>query len=266
MINLHARAGLNRALAPVGRTLAGWGVSPNAVTVVGTVGVVGGALGFYPRGDFLTGTIVITCFVFSDMLDGAIARARGSTGVFGAFLDSTLDRMGDAAVFGGLVLWFAGGGHSLLMAGVALYDLVAGSLTSYIKARAESLRLSCNVGLAERSERLLAILIATGFTGIFGVPALQVVVLWVLAGAMTVTVIQRLVEVRRQARAALAAAGDGGLAAPLAPAAPTAPAGRPGPPGTTEPAESPAATAPAPAAGGVPARSAPPPSERPVTR
>jgi CDP-diacylglycerol--glycerol-3-phosphate 3-phosphatidyltransferase len=90
----------------------------------------------------------------------------------------------------------------MVMAGVALFDLVAGALTPYIKARAEGLGLSCNVGLMERSERLLAILIATGFTGIFAVPALQVVVLWVLAAGTTVTVGQRLVEVRRQARRA----------------------------------------------------------------
>jgi CDP-diacylglycerol--glycerol-3-phosphate 3-phosphatidyltransferase len=219
MLNLHVRPSLNRLLAPAGRGLARLGVTPNAVTIVGTVGVVGGALGFYPRGDFLTGSIVITVFVFCDMLDGAVARARGAFGPFGAFLDSTLDRFGDAAIFGALAMWYAGGGHSRLMAAVALYDLVAAFVTSYAKARAESLDLSCNVGLVERSERLLAILVATGFTGIFGVPALEVVVLWVLAGAMTVTVAQRVVEVHRQA--VRAGPARPGTAAPPAPSPPS---------------------------------------------
>jgi len=169
------------------------------VTVVGTLGVVGGALGFYPRGSFTVGSFVISAFVLSDLLDGAIARAGGRSGPWGAFLDSTLDRFGDAAVFGGLVLWFAGGGHSFLMAGVTLYDLAAAAITSYIKARAEGLGLTCNVGLVERSERLIAILVATGFTGMLGLPALQVVVLWILAAGMTITIGQRLVEVHRQA-------------------------------------------------------------------
>lgn len=201
MLNVRVRPAVNRSLEPAGRWLARLGATPDAITVVGTLGVVGGALGFYPRGSFLWGTVVITCFVFSDMLDGAVARARGGSGRWGAFLDSTSDRFGDAAVFGALVLWFAGGGRSTVMAGVCLYDLVAASMTSYVKARAEGLGLTCNVGLVERSERLLAVLVATGFTGIFQLPTLQVVVLWLLAVGMTLTVVQRLVAVRRQVAA-----------------------------------------------------------------
>lgn len=200
MLSIHARPAINRVLDPVGRRLARMGVSADAITIVGTVGVVGGALGFYPRGQFTVGTLVITAFVFSDMLDGAVARARGGSGPWGAFLDSTMDRFGDAAIFATLALWFAGRGHSYLLAALAIYDLVTGSLTSYIKARAEGLGLSCNVGLAERGERLLTILVATGLAGIFGVPVLIPVALWALAAATTVTVGQRLVEVRRQAR------------------------------------------------------------------
>jgi CDP-diacylglycerol--glycerol-3-phosphate 3-phosphatidyltransferase len=203
------RPGLNRALTPVGRKLAGLGITADQVSLVGTLGVVGGALGFYPRGRFLWGTVFITCFVFGDTLDGAVARARGTSGKWGSFLDSTLDRMGDAAIFGSLALWFAGGGHSFVMAGVAIYDLAAAQLTSYVKARAEGLGMRCDVGLVERPERLLAILIATGFTGILGVPALQVWVLWALAGAMTATVVQRVVVVRREANRAAATVPEG---------------------------------------------------------
>jgi CDP-diacylglycerol---glycerol-3-phosphate 3-phosphatidyltransferase len=200
MLGIHARPQLNRVVEPVARWLAGRGVTPDVLTVVGTIGVAGGALGFYPRGQFLVGTLVITAFVFSDMLDGAVARVRGSSGPWGAFLDSTLDRIGDGAIFGALALWYAGRGNDLTLCAVALYDLVAGAVTSYAKARAESLGLTCNVGIAERGERLIAVLALTGFSGIFGVPVLRAVALWGLAAATTITVVQRIIEVRRQSR------------------------------------------------------------------
>ncbi|MFL6136865.1 MAG: phosphatidylinositol phosphate synthase [Frankiaceae bacterium] len=205
MLSLNFRPQVARVVDPAARRLAGWGVSPDLVTVAGTAGVCGGALGFYPRGSFFLGTVVITCFVFSDMLDGAVARVTGRTGPWGAFLDSTLDRFGDAAVFGGLALWYAGRGDDLVLCAVALYDLVAGSITSYVKARAEGLGLRCDVGFAERSERLIIILVLTGLSGIFGADWLRIGALWFLAAATTFTVGQRLVEVRRQARLAMGA-------------------------------------------------------------
>ena len=88
-------------LAPVVNLLLRLGVSPDTVTLVGTLGVAAGALAFYPRGELLVGTLVITAFVFSDMVDGAMARKSGRTSTFGSFWDSTLDRIGDAAIFGG---------------------------------------------------------------------------------------------------------------------------------------------------------------------
>ncbi|MBV9097426.1 MAG: CDP-alcohol phosphatidyltransferase family protein, partial [Frankiaceae bacterium] len=94
MLGIHARPQINKVTEPVARTLVRWGVTPDALTIVGTIGVAGGALGFYPRGHFFVGTLVITAFVFSDMLDGAVARVRGTSGPWGAFLDSTLDRVG----------------------------------------------------------------------------------------------------------------------------------------------------------------------------
>jgi CDP-diacylglycerol--glycerol-3-phosphate 3-phosphatidyltransferase len=200
MLGIHARPQINRAVEPVARRLAAIGITPDALTIIGTVGVAGGALGFYPRGHFFLGTIVITAFVFSDMLDGAVARVTGTSGPWGAFLDSTLDRIGDGAVFGALALWYAGDGHSQTLCAVALYDLVAGVVTSYAKARAESLGMTANVGIAERSERLIVILAFTGLSGLFSVPVLRSIALWGLAAATTVTVAQRIVEVRRQSR------------------------------------------------------------------
>ena len=191
MLGIHARPQVSKVTEPVARRL---------VVIVGTLGVSAGALAFYPRGIFFVGTLVITAFVFSDMLDGAVARVSGRTGKWGAFLDSTLDRVGDGAIFGALALWYAGDGNSITLCAVALYDLVAGSVTSYAKARAESLGLTCNVGIAERSERLLGILIPTGLSGLFDLPILRTIALWALAVATTITVFQRLVEVRRQTR------------------------------------------------------------------
>src|SRR3954447_18791001 len=202
MLGIHGRPQIGKVTEPLARRLVAMGVTPDALTIVGTIGVAGGALGFYPRGKFFLGTLVITAFVFSDLLDGAVARVRGTTGAWGAFLDSTCDRIGDGAVFGALALWYAGDGNSITLCAVALYDLVAGVVTSYAKARAESLGLTCNVGIAERSERLIAILVLTGLSGLFDVPELRTVALWGLAGATTVTVVQRMVEVRRQTRPA----------------------------------------------------------------
>src|SRR4051794_2221308 len=188
MLGIHARPQINRVIEPIARRLAAMGVTPDALTVVGTIGVAGGALGFYPRGKFFVGTLVITAFVFSDMLDGAVARVRGTTGRWGAFLDSTLDRIGDGAVFGALALWYAGDGDSTTLCAVAIYDLVLGAVTSYAKARAESLGVTANVGIAERSERLIAILVLTGLSGLFDLPVLRSIGLWGVGCAPTIPV------------------------------------------------------------------------------
>lgn len=195
------RAFWTRLLTPLAGYFLRIGVSPDVITLVGTVGVVAGALVFFPRGQLLTGVLVITAFVFSDLLDGTMARMAGTSSSWGAFLDSTLDRLGDAAIFGGLVLYFAGPGDSDLLAALALYCLVMGSVTSYARARAESLGMEAKVGLAERADRLVAILVMTGLSAIFGVPQLIPVTLAVLAIASTITVVQRILTVRSQAQA-----------------------------------------------------------------
>jgi CDP-diacylglycerol---glycerol-3-phosphate 3-phosphatidyltransferase len=189
---------LSRVLTPAGHALARTGVTPNVITVIGTVGVVGGSLGFYPRGELFWGTIVCTIFVLFDMLDGAVARVTGGGTTWGAFLDSTLDRVADAAIFSGLILWLAGGGDDLPFAGLALFCLVSGALVSYAKARAEGLGLRCDVGIAERGERVLVVLVAIGLDGL-NVPYALAIGLWLLAAASAVTVVQRITEVRRQA-------------------------------------------------------------------
>ncbi len=187
---------------PIGDLLLRLGVSPDAVTLVGTLGVSAGALVFFPQGELLVGVLVITAFVFSDLIDGYMARASGRTSRFGAFFDSTLDRIGDGAIFGGLVLYFAGPGDSRLYLCVALYCLVAGSVTSYARARAESLGMTAKGGIAERADRLVATLFMVGLDGLLDLPVLTEIVLWAMAVASTVTVVQRILMVRKQALAA----------------------------------------------------------------
>ncbi len=201
-------------LAPFVRLFIRLGISPDVVTLVGTLGVAAGALVFFPQGMLLTGVLVITAFVFSDLIDGQMARTVGRSSRFGAFWDSTLDRIGDGAVFGGLVLFFAGPGDSTLYTAVALYCLVMGSVTSYARARAESLGMDAKGGLAERADRLVLILVATGLGAIFDVPFLMYAALWILVFANTYTVVFRVLKVRRQALAldAEAATGDSSAA------------------------------------------------------
>jgi CDP-diacylglycerol--glycerol-3-phosphate 3-phosphatidyltransferase len=189
-------------LAPIVNLLIRLKVSPDVVTLIGTVGVCVGALAFFPRGHLLGGVIFITCFVFSDLIDGAMARKTGRSSPFGAFLDSTLDRVADAAIFGGLALYFAGPGDSRLYLWLSLVCLVMGAVTSYARARAESLGYDAKVGIAERADRLVAILVMTGLGAIFDLPILMYITLWALAVASTVTVGQRIWVVRKQALAA----------------------------------------------------------------
>jgi CDP-diacylglycerol--glycerol-3-phosphate 3-phosphatidyltransferase len=207
MLNV-LRPVLDRVMIPAGRALARTPLTPNVLTLIGTLGVSAGALSLFPAGELFAGTMVCWFFVTADMLDGTLARIKGTSGPWGAFLDSTLDRIADASVFGGLALWFMFGGHSRLMAGVTLYCLVSGTLVSYAKARAEGLGYRCDVGIAERTERLLIALVAAGLSGL-GVRYVLVIGLWALAVLSTVTFGQRVLAVRRTISAGQAAEASG---------------------------------------------------------
>jgi CDP-diacylglycerol---glycerol-3-phosphate 3-phosphatidyltransferase len=198
MLNV-LRPAMTRLLTPVGAILARTPITPNVVTIIGTVGVVGGALGLFPIGELFPGALTCTIFVFLDMLDGVLARMKGTSGRWGAFLDSTMDRIADAAIFSGLVVWFMLGGHDPLLAGLSLFCLVIGMLVSYAKARAEGLGLRCDVGLIERPERMLISLVAVGVSGL-GVPYILNVGLWALAAGSAFTFGQRVRAVYQAAK------------------------------------------------------------------
>ena len=199
IFRVSARAGVAHVVEPVARGLLRLGVSPNTVTVAGTVGVLVGALGFVARGHLLVGALVIGFFVVTDMLDGAMARLGAGSTRFGAFLDSSMDRVADGAIFGAVAFWLATQQDRWGMV-AALLCLVAGQVVSYVKARAEGLGMTCDVGLVERPERLIMIGVGGLITGGFGVPWGLTAVLWMLAALSVVTVGQRVHHVYRQSQ------------------------------------------------------------------
>lgn len=183
-------------IEPPARGLLRLGVSPDAVTVVGTLLSVTISIVCFTTGRLVLGVVLLAVVLFSDLLDGTMARLAGRSGPWGNFLDATLDRVADGAVFGSLAIYAASIGQ-LWIAGGAIAALVTGQVTSYAKARAEAVGATANVGIAERAERL-------GLAGI-GVVAAAAgwvaglgVVMWVIAALGLVTIGQRIVVVRRQ--------------------------------------------------------------------
>jgi len=202
VLNKYARGFFTALFTPLASWLIRHRVSPDAVTIIGTLGVMIGGLVFYPLGQLFWGTIFIVLFVFSDVIDGIMARQQERKGKWGAFLDSTLDRFADGALFAGVSIWFFTGGGNDAIGIAALICLVLGMLVSYIRAKAESLGFNANVGLAERAERLVFLLTATGLVGL-GIPEpVLLVVLIALCLASCVTIAQRMGTVRRQSAAA----------------------------------------------------------------
>ena len=193
------RPGFARLFTPVVQALARTPVTPNMITVIGTVGVSASALALFPIGWLFPGAAIATFFVFTDMLDGQLARLKGSSGRWGAFLDSTMDRVGDAAVFGGITIWFIRNPADHVLAVVSLFCLACGMCVSYVKARAQSLGLKCDVGLIERPERLLIGLTSIGLSGL-GVPYILPIGMWALAAGSLYTFYQRMRVVYQEAK------------------------------------------------------------------
>jgi CDP-diacylglycerol---glycerol-3-phosphate 3-phosphatidyltransferase len=186
-----------RLFNPIGQALARTPITPDMITVAGTVGVSASCLALFPIGWLFPGAAIATFFVFTDMLDGLLARMKGSSGPWGAFLDSAMDRIGDAAVFGGITIWFIRVDH--LLAVVSLFCLACGLCVSYVKARAQSLGLNADVGLIERPERILIGLTSIGLSGL-GVPYVLPIGMWALASGSAITLGQRMHAVYKDAK------------------------------------------------------------------
>ena len=180
-----------RLTDPVVLRLARLGVSPNHVTLLGFAGNVGaGALA--ARGEFLTAGVLSLIASGLDLLDGALARATGRASAFGAVLDSTLDRLSEAAVLGGLAFYFAqrNSREEVMLCFIAM---VGSLLVSYVRSRAENFGLDLREGLFTRPERVLVLSL--------GLMIDQTrIALWILAVVAAITALQRLYVVRDRFR------------------------------------------------------------------
>ena len=195
MISASIKAPVTRVVTPLCRWLLSIGVTANLLSAIGGLGSSISAIAFFSHGNYFWGMIVTLFFILFDLLDGTLARMSDSGGSkWGALLDSTLDRISDAAVLGSII-FFLMKTHDRLVP-VLLVALVAGGLVSYIKARAEGLGIECNGGLAERTDRLIIIFLALGLAGI-GVSYALAIGVWVLAVASVYTVCERLLIVYR---------------------------------------------------------------------
>jgi len=179
-----------RMISPAARGMLRIGLTPNSVTTIGAIGVIATSLIAYPNGHLFGGTVAICCLALSDLFDGTMARlsAQGPS-KWGGFLDSTIDRVTDSAIAMGLLIYLARKDDPLSY--LLLVSIVAGFLVSYIRAKAESLQIECKGGFAERTERLVILLTAIGFTGL-GVSYILAIGVWALALASVFTVLQRM--------------------------------------------------------------------------
>jgi len=194
MLSASLKPAVTRAINPIARGALAIGLTPNAVTFIGALGLVTSALYFYPKGDFFIGTLVISFFALSDLFDGAMARiSHKGASAWGGFLDSTIDRITDSAILVGLTLYLVNADDPLIA--VVIGALVFGSLVPYIRAKAESMQISCSGGIAERTERLIISLTAIGLEGL-GVPHALAIGIWLLLVLAVVTVIQRILIVK----------------------------------------------------------------------
>jgi len=198
MISGALKPAVTRLINPVAGFALRIGLTPNSVTLLGALGLITSAIYFYSSERYFVGTLVITFFALSDLFDGAMARiSEKGASAWGGFLDSTIDRATDSAIVISLALPLIRNEDSLSL--MALIALVTGILIPYIRAKAESFYIPCDVGVAERTERLIIILVAAGFHGL-GVPYILAVGFWLLALLGVLTVIQRLLVVRKGLR------------------------------------------------------------------
>ncbi|MBC2643977.1 MULTISPECIES: phosphatidylinositol phosphate synthase [unclassified Rhodococcus (in: high G+C Gram-positive bacteria)] len=196
MLSFFGRASVSKVTAPLGKALVKTGLTPDSVTVIGTVATVAGAVTLFPSGHLFWGAMFIWLFVMFDMLDGAMARARGGGTRYGAVLDATCDRVADGAIFAGLAWWAVYHENSKPLLIATLLCLVTSQVISYAKARAEASGLSADGGLIERPDRLIIVLVGAGVTGL-GVPWAVHVAMWLLSVGSVITVFQRVLAVRR---------------------------------------------------------------------
>ncbi|WEV42633.1 CDP-alcohol phosphatidyltransferase family protein [Bifidobacterium sp. ESL0682] len=209
------RPPFKRLIAPLAKLLVAMGFTANAVTIVGAIGTIIVAIATGITGWLIPGSILMAILAAFDSLDGSVAALTTGGTKFGAFLDSTLDRIADWAVLFAVVLYFLlHGGMSIASGsidmddiigwigiGASMYAMMTSFVTSYARARAESVGYEAKNGIATRSDRLVIILVGMLLTGIIGDVRWLMAFIVILAILGTITVFQRIFEVRRQMKA-----------------------------------------------------------------
>ena len=195
MLSAILRKPVSRVVDPVAVFLLRIGITPNGMTFFGSLGTSAMALWLWPQGEYFWGTMGVIAFIFSDLLDGTMARISKKSSLWGAFFDSTIDRVVDVALIGALLLSLLKTDDRLAL--VAFAALIGGFLVSYVKARAQALGLECDGGFAERAERVIILLTAVGFAGL-GVPYILAIGIWILAISSLATFVFRVYQVWKQ--------------------------------------------------------------------
>ena len=196
--NANARRSIARFIDPMARSLLRLKVTPDGISWFGCGATILISAGFLAQGRFLIGAILFGVFGLIDLLDGTMARMLGTSGPWGAFLDSTLDRISDSAVICALIYFYVHTDveYADLAVVAGIISLVMSLLTSYARAKAESLDAKCTVGIAERAERNIIIWIALVISGL--VTDVTPYALAFLAVVSSITVVQRIIFVRKQ--------------------------------------------------------------------
>jgi CDP-diacylglycerol--glycerol-3-phosphate 3-phosphatidyltransferase len=195
MLSAILRKPVARVVDPVAIFLLRIGITPNGMTFFGSLGTSAMALWLWPQGEYFWGTMGVIAFIFSDLLDGTMARISKKSSQWGAFFDSTIDRVVDVALIGALLLSLLRADDRLAL--VAFAALIGGFLVSYVTARAQAVGLECDGGFAERAERIIILLTAVGFAGL-GVPYILAIGIWILAISSVATFIFRVYQVWKQ--------------------------------------------------------------------
>lgn len=195
MLSAILRKPVSRVVDPVAVFLLRIGITPNGMTFFGSLGTSAMALWLWPQGEYFWGTMGVIAFIFSDLLDGTMARISKKSSQWGAFFYSTIDRVVDVALIGALLLSLLKSDDRLAI--VAFAALIGGFLVSYVKARAQAVSLDCDGGFAERAERIIILLTAVGFAGL-GVPYILAIGIWILAISSVATFIFRVYQVWKQ--------------------------------------------------------------------
>ena len=193
--------GYLKVIDPVANWLVRHGVHPNTITVIGTLCTIAGGT-IYAMGHISIGGWFLGATALFDVLDGTVARRSNKSSTFGAFLDSTLDRLADGALLGGLAVFYAlnPNHHNVPMVVVCLAGLIGAYLTSYIRARAEALGVDAKVGMVQRPERVTLLSAPQAFFGLaLNGWVLKIVIVIITMGAW-ITVIQRIAYVYNQTR------------------------------------------------------------------